>query len=84
MLVKTTKEGHMSMNDTNVSSERQNIIPESENQYTPAKENVKSPWTKRTNFPVRWKSAAVGEPADKQVKNNPETITIKIKIERNR
>ena len=53
MLVKTTKEGHMSMNDTNVSSERQNIIPESENQYTPAKENVKSPWTKRTNFPVR-------------------------------
>ena len=39
---------------------------------------------KRTNSPVREKSVAVGDPADKKVRNNPKTTAINIKIGRNR
>ena len=60
------------------------VITEGGNQYTLAKENVKSPCMKRTNSPVREKSAAVGDPADKKVRNNPKTTAMDIKIGRNR
>ena len=47
------------------------VITEGENQYTLAKENVKSPCMKRTNSPVREKSVAVGDPPKKRYETTP-------------